>query len=71
LADTLSENHTMLGVFHHAGFTVETNTEWGTVYLRFGIMPTDSYLKALAGREQTRRIVPTCPLQQFVGASEC
>lgn len=69
LADTLSENSTMLGVFRHAGFDVETNTEWGTVYLRFSILPTDSYLKALAGREQSRQVTPTCPLQQLAGAS--
>ncbi len=71
LADTLSENKTMLGVFRHAGFDVETNTEWGTVYLRFNILPTDSYLKALAGREQSRQILPRCPLQQLAGAPGC
>jgi GNAT superfamily N-acetyltransferase len=71
LADTLSENTTMLGVFRHAGFEVEASTEWGTVYLRFGIMPTDRYLKALARREQARRVTPTCPLQQLAGASAC
>ena len=71
LADTLTENHTMLGVFRHAGFAVETSTEWGTVYLRFGIMPTDTYLKALAGREQNRQIMPTCPLQQLGRTSSC
>jgi GNAT superfamily N-acetyltransferase len=50
LADTLSENHTMLGVFLHAGFKVQTHTECGTVYLHFEIAPTDDSRRALATR---------------------
>ena len=59
LAETLSENRAMLDVFLHAGFEVRTNTECGTVYLRFDITPTESYQRALAIREQTRRVAPT------------
>jgi GNAT superfamily N-acetyltransferase len=59
LADTLSENHTMLGVFLHAGFKVQTHTECGTVYLRFEITPTDTYRVALATREQDRQLSPS------------
>ena len=71
LADTLSENHAMLDVFLHAGFEVETDTEYGTVYLRFDITPTESYRQALATREQTRRVSPTCPLLDVAGARPC
>ncbi len=71
LADTLSENNTMLGVFLHAGFEVQTNTDCGTVYLRFDITPTESYRQALADREQSRRITPVCPLLEVAGAPEC
>jgi GNAT superfamily N-acetyltransferase len=51
LADTLSENHSMLGVFMHAGFEVKTSTECGTVSLRFAIAPTETSRRALATRE--------------------
>ena len=69
LAETLSENHAMLDVFLHAGFEVQTDTEYGTVYLRFDITPTESYRQALATREQTRQVSPTCPLLDVTGAS--
>ena len=71
LADTLSENHAMLDVFRHAGFAVQTDTECGTVSLRFDITPTDSYRRALATREQTREVSPTCPLLDVAGARRC
>ena len=39
LADTLRENHTMLGVFMHSGFPVTTKSDRETVSLRFPIEP--------------------------------
>jgi GNAT superfamily N-acetyltransferase len=71
LADTLAENTAMLSVFLHAGFEVESHNEWDTVYLRFDIRPTDSYLQALAARELSRQITPRCPLLEAAGASGC
>ncbi len=71
LADTLSENHAMLHVFLHAGFEVQTETEYGTVYLRFDITPTASYGRALTTREQRRQVSPTCPLLEVAGAERC
>jgi GNAT superfamily N-acetyltransferase len=71
LADTLSENHAMLGVFLHAGFEVQSDTKYGTVYLRFDIRPTESYRRALATREQTRQVSPNCPLLEDPGARRC
>lgn len=71
LADTLSENHTMLDVFLHTGFEVQTHTEYETIHLRFDITPTESYRQALASREQSRRITPHRPLLEVTGASEC
>ena len=71
LADTLSENHAMLGVFLHAGFEVQRDTEYGTVYLRFDITPTEAYRRALATRERTRQVSPTCPLLDVAGARRC
>jgi GNAT superfamily N-acetyltransferase len=71
LADTLSENHTMLGVFLHAGFEVQTQTECGTVYLRFNLLPTASYLRALAAREESRLITPLSLLLKVAGVTEC
>ena len=54
-ADTLAENRPMLDVFHHAGFPVVSSMEYGTVRLRFPIAPTESYARALDGREARRR----------------
>jgi GNAT superfamily N-acetyltransferase len=54
-ADTLAENRAMLDVFHHAGFPVVSRIEYGTVRLRFSIVPTDSYARALDGREARRQ----------------
>ncbi len=71
LADTLPQNKTMLGVFLHAGFEVQTTTDWGTVYLRFDIKPTESYRQALATREQSRQISPVSPMPEVAGAPEC
>ena len=71
LAETLSENRTMLDVFFHAGFEVRTNTEYGTVSLRFDITPCESYQRALAIREQTRRIIPTQPFLEAEGPRPC
>ena len=62
LADTLSENHRMLGVFLHAGFEVRTHTEFGNIYLHFDITPTESSLLAVAARERSRRVTPEFPL---------
>ena len=71
LADTLSENHTMLNVFRHSGFEVSSNTEYGTVTLRFGIGLTKAYRVALAARDQTRQVTPY-PLNEVEkGANEC
>ena len=71
LADTLSENHAMLDVFLHAGFEVQTDTECGTVYSRFDIMPTESSRKALAVRERTRRVNRTGPPREAPGERPC
>jgi GNAT superfamily N-acetyltransferase len=60
MADTLSENHGMLSVFFHSGFDVHTHTEYGTVYLRFDITPSEAYRQAIATREQSRQVTPKC-----------
>jgi GNAT superfamily N-acetyltransferase len=57
-ADTLAENSAMLDVFRHAGFSVTSGIEYGTVTLRFPIALTDEYRAALAAREATRRLGP-------------
>ena len=56
LAETLFENKAMLDVFHHSGFDVSTRVEYGTVWLRFDIAPTESYRVALAARDEMRQI---------------
>ena len=61
LAETLSENHAMLHVFLHAGFEVQTDTECGTVYLRFDITPTAVLPPSVGLRERTRQVRPTWP----------
>jgi GNAT superfamily N-acetyltransferase len=38
-AEVLAENHSMLSVFHNAGFPIESKTEWGTVELKMTIAP--------------------------------
>jgi GNAT superfamily N-acetyltransferase len=62
LADTLSENRAMLGVFTHAGFEVNSSTEYGTVSLRFEIEPTEASRHALSTREESRRVTGISPL---------
>ena len=71
LADTLSENHTMLNVFRHSGFEMSSNTEYGTVTLRFGIGLTEAYRVALAARDQTRQVTPYPLIEADKGAVEC
>jgi len=46
VAQTLSENRDMLGVFLTSGFPVESSSEGGTVSVRFPIEPTDAYVRA-------------------------
>jgi len=55
-AETLCENHTMLDVFRHAGFPLQSQVEFGTVTLRFPISPTPMYETALAERESARGV---------------
>jgi GNAT superfamily N-acetyltransferase len=72
LADTLAENSGMLSTFLHAGFAVTTDDNWGTVYLRFSITPTEAYRQALAIREQSRHVHPRCPLLELeAGVPSC
>jgi GNAT superfamily N-acetyltransferase len=51
-AETLAENRTMLDVFHHAGFPVQSGIEYGTVTLRFPIASTATSIAARAARRQ-------------------
>jgi hypothetical protein len=51
-AETLAENRTMLDVFHHAGFPVSSEIEFGTVTLRFPITPTAASVAARAARRR-------------------
>ena len=71
LADTLSENHAMLDIFLHAGFEVHTDSDCGTVYLRFDITPTESSRRALALRERTRQVDRAGPLREATGERRC
>jgi GNAT superfamily N-acetyltransferase len=50
VAETLSENHEMLGVFMKSGFRVTTSADLGTVTVRFPIDPDDGYQKASGAR---------------------
>jgi len=50
VAETLSENHEMIGVFMKSGFHVTTSTDYGTVNVRFPIQPDESYRLACAAR---------------------
>lgn len=51
-AETLAENRAMLDVFHHAGFGVKSSIEYGTVTLRFEIVPTSASVAARAARRR-------------------
>ena len=57
VAQTLSDNRDMLGVFLASGFPVTTSTAAGTVTLRLPIDPSDDYVAARA----SRRPVPPGP----------
>ena len=56
LADTLCENLQMLDVVLHSGFLVSRETEYGTVYLRFPIAPTQLSRRAVTMRDATRLV---------------
>jgi GNAT superfamily N-acetyltransferase len=71
LAETLWENRAMLDVFHHSGFEVSTKTEYGTVFLRFGIEITESYQAALATRDEHRSISRLSPAASIEGLRAC
>jgi GNAT superfamily N-acetyltransferase len=64
-ADTLAENHTMLDVFRHAGFSISSSIDFGTVTLRFPIEPTETYQAALAARESKRHLEPVAGTSGF------
>ena len=46
VAQTLSENRDMLGVFLTSGFPVDSSSDSGTVSVRFPIEPTEDYVRA-------------------------
>ena len=46
VAQTLSENRDMLGVFLTSGFPVDSSSDSGTVSVRFPIEPTQDYVRA-------------------------
>ncbi len=71
VAETLAENCAMLGVFLHAGFEVQSHTEYETVHLRFDITPTESYRLAVDNRERSRQVTPTSPPPGASGAPRC
>jgi len=50
VAQTLSENRDMLGVFLNSGFPVDSSSESGTVTVRFPIEPTADYVRAREAR---------------------
>jgi GNAT superfamily N-acetyltransferase len=56
VANTMWENHDMLGVFVHSGFDVLRHFEDGIVTLRFPIRQTASSRWALAMRDTTRHV---------------
>jgi GNAT superfamily N-acetyltransferase len=39
VAEVLAENRAMISVFHHAGFPIDSKTEWSTVELTMTIAP--------------------------------
>jgi GNAT superfamily N-acetyltransferase len=71
LAETLCENKAMLDVFHHSGFDVSTKIDYGTVWLRFGIEMTESYLGALAARDESRKVIRLPVVESVVDSGEC
>jgi GNAT superfamily N-acetyltransferase len=59
VAQTLSDNRDMLGVFLASGFPVATSASAGTVTLRFPIRPGEDYLAARASRRPTADGTPS------------
>lgn len=55
-AETLVENRAMLDVFHHAGYPVRSSIEYGTVTLRFEIVPTEASVAARAARHRRTEV---------------
>ena len=58
VAETLHENRSMLDVFFHSGFEVESHYEYGEVSLSFSIEPTPRYEEARAARRQRWHVDP-------------
>jgi GNAT superfamily N-acetyltransferase len=71
LAETLCENKAMLDMFHHSGFDVSTKIDYGTVWLRFGIEMTESYVGALAARDENRKVIRLPVVESVVDSGEC
>ena len=59
IAQTLSENRDMLGVFLASGFPVATSSEGGTVSVRFPIAPCEDHLRARKRRKSRVGSVPS------------
>ena len=59
VAQTLSDNRDMLGVFLASGFPVTTSTSAGTVTLRFPIRADEAYLEARGSRRPAPGGSPT------------
>ena len=60
-ADVLAENHAMLTVFAHAGFTLTRTPDLGTVVLTFGTASTDEAIDLADAREfraESRSLTP-------------
>ncbi len=53
VAQTLSDNRDMLGVFLTSGFPVDSSSESGTVSVRFPIEPTADYVRARERRNSS------------------
>jgi GNAT superfamily N-acetyltransferase len=59
MAQTLSENRDMLGVFLSSGFPVATSSEGGTVSVRFPIDPCEDYVRARGQRTSRATAMPS------------
>lgn len=62
VAETLAENHRMLGVFSRFGFAVHRETEQGTVHVTCSLMPDEAAIAAVDERERTADVASLAPL---------
>jgi acetyl coenzyme A synthetase (ADP forming)-like protein len=61
-AETLAHNRRMLGVFHDAGFAIQSSWQDGAVHISFPIVEDETFLAAMGERERRADVASLRPI---------